>query len=46
MTKQEIDKLSEDEQEFIYTYGLENESYETTQWYERNYDYLVYIGML
>ena len=28
------------------SYGLENESYETIQWCERNYDYLVYIGML
>ena len=46
MTKQEIGKLPEDEQEFIYSYGLENESYETIQWCERNYNYLVYIGML
>lgn len=46
MTKQEIDKLPEDEQEFIYSYGLENESYETIKWCERNYDYLVYIGIL
>ncbi len=46
MTKREIAKLPEDEQNFIYSYGLEKEDYETIKWLENNYDLAVYNGLL
>lgn len=46
MTKREIRKLPQEEQEFIYSYGLEKYSIETIRSIQKNHDYLVYKGWL
>lgn len=46
MTKREIAKLPEEEQEFIYAYGLEKDSLEHIHWMMKNYNYAVYLGWL
>lgn len=46
MKKEDIDKLSGDEQCFICENHLEHESYETIEWYEKNFDYCVWMGWL
>ena len=46
MNKRDINKLSNEEQGFIYSYGLEKEDYETIKWLENNYDLAVYNGLL
>lgn len=46
MTKREISKLPQEEQEFIYSYGLERYSHETIRSIMRNHDYLVFKGWL
>lgn len=46
MTKREIAKLPIEEQDFIYSYGLEKLSYKEIEWYEKNYDLAVYKGWL
>lgn len=46
MTKREIAKLPDAEQEFIYSYGLEKEDYKTIKWLENNYDLAIYNGLL
>lgn len=46
MTKREISKLPEEEQAFIYSYGLEKYDYETIKWLGQHHDYAVYKGWL
>lgn len=46
MTKREIAKLPDAEQEFIYSYGLQYCDYDTVKWYEKNYDLAVYKGLI
>lgn len=46
MTKQEIEQLPIEEQAFIFDNHLENENYETIQWFENNYDLAVWKGWL
>ena len=46
MTKREINKLPEEEQAFIYSYGLQKYGYDTIKWYEDNFDLAVYKGWL
>lgn len=44
MTKKEIAKLPQAEQDFIYAYGLENETLEDIRFIEENFNYCVYKG--
>ena len=46
MNKREISKLPQEEQEFIYSYGLDKYDLDTIRSIEKNYDYLVYQGWL
>lgn len=46
MTKREIAKLPEGEQDFIYSYGLQKYDYKTIKWLGQHYDYAVYKGWL
>lgn len=46
MSKQELAKLSYEEQEFIHYNKLENYSLETIKSILKNYNYLVYKGWL
>lgn len=46
MNKREIARLPEEEQAFIYSYGLERESYDTIKWYRENLDLAVYRELL
>lgn len=46
MTKREIAKLPEEEQAFIYSYGLEKLPYEDIKWLEEHFNYAVYKGWL
>ena len=46
MTKREVAKLPENEQAFIYSYGLEKLSYEDIKWLGEHFDYAVYKGWL
>lgn len=46
MTKEEISKLPEMEQVFIYSNHLENYSHKDILDIAHNYDYLVYSGVL
>lgn len=46
MTKREIAKLPQEEQDFIYSYGLQKQSLETIRSIQKNYDYLVYQGLI
>lgn len=46
MTKEDISKLQDMEQSFIYENGLQDERIEDVRWLEENYDYAVYNGWL
>lgn len=46
MTKREIAKLSQEEQDFIYSYGLEKKSLENIRFLEENFDEAVYKGWI
>lgn len=46
MDKEEIEKLPEEEQDYIYRNALENETLDDIRWLERHHDYAVYKGWL
>ena len=46
MTRREIDKLPLEEQDFIYSYGLEKKSLEDIRFLEENFDEAVYRGWI